>query len=41
MFDVLRKRRLELLRQIDTLEEQARHNAIPPGFQRELNSGLV
>jgi len=28
---VLRKRRIELLRQIDALEEQARHNAIPPG----------
>jgi hypothetical protein len=28
---VLRKRRGELLRQIDALEEQARHNAIPPG----------
>src|ERR1700731_2730941 len=33
--DVLRKRRLELLRQIDTLEEQARHNAIPPGDIRK------
>jgi len=29
--NVLRKRRVELLRQIDALEEQARHNAIPPG----------
>jgi hypothetical protein len=29
--EVLRKRRFELLRQIDALEEQARHNAIPPG----------
>ena len=28
---ILRKRRIELLRQIDALEEQARHNAIPPG----------
>ncbi len=29
--NVLRKRRVELLRQIDALEEQARHNAIPAG----------
>ncbi len=29
--DVLRKRRVELLRQVDALEEQARHNAILPG----------
>jgi len=28
---VLRKRRVALLHQIDALEEQARHNAIPPG----------
>jgi hypothetical protein len=28
---VLRKRRIELLRQVDALEEQARRNAIPPG----------
>src|SRR5258708_36292226 len=39
--DVFRKRRVELLRQIDALEEQARHNAIPPGdirnnYQSEL-----
>jgi hypothetical protein len=33
--DVLRKRRVELLRQIDALEEQARHNAIPPGDIRK------
>ena len=33
--DVSRKRRFELLRQIDTLEEQARHNAIPPGDIRK------
>src|SRR5882762_4457098 len=33
--DVLRKRRAELLRQIDALEEQARHNAIPPGDIRK------
>jgi hypothetical protein len=32
---VLRKRRVELLRQIDALEEQARHNAIPPGDIRK------
>jgi hypothetical protein len=32
---VLRKRRGELLRQIDALEEQARHNAIPPGDIRK------
>jgi hypothetical protein len=32
---VLRKRRVELLRQIDVLEEQARHNAIPPGDIRK------
>jgi len=29
--DVLRKRRVELLRQVDALEEQARHSAIVPG----------
>ena len=33
--DVFRKRRVELLRQIDALEEQARHNAIPPGDIRK------
>jgi len=33
--DVLRKRRAELLRQIDAVEEQARHNAIPPGDIRK------
>jgi hypothetical protein len=33
--DVLRKRRVELLRQIDALEEQARHNAIVPGDIRK------
>jgi hypothetical protein len=32
---LLRKRRGELLRQIDALEEQARHNAIPPGDIRK------
>src|SRR6266404_6569381 len=32
---VLRKRRVELLRQIDALEEQARRNAIPPGDIRK------
>lgn len=32
---VLRKRRVEVLRQIDALEEQARHNAIPPGDIRK------
>jgi hypothetical protein len=32
---VLRKRRIELLRQIDLLEEQARHTAIPPGDIRK------
>jgi hypothetical protein len=32
--EVLRKRRVLLLRQIDTLEEQARHNAIVPGELR-------
>jgi hypothetical protein len=32
---VLRKRRGELLRQIDELEEQARHNAIAPGDIRK------
>jgi len=33
--EVLRKRRAELLRQIDALEEQARHNAIVPGDLRK------
>src|ERR1700688_4572805 len=32
--EVLRKRRVLLLRQIDALEEQARHNAIVPGELR-------
>ena len=32
--EVLKKRRILLLRQIDTLEEQARHNAIVPGELR-------
>jgi hypothetical protein len=32
---VLRKRRFEFLNQIDALEEQARHNAIPPGDIRK------
>src|SRR6266446_1295991 len=32
--EVLRKRRVLLLRQIDELEEQARHNAIVPGKLR-------
>src|SRR5229473_8232151 len=32
--EVLQKRRALLLRQIDTLEEQARHNAIVPGELR-------
>src|SRR6266478_5531064 len=32
--EVLKKRRVLLLRQIDTLEEQARHNAIVPGDLR-------
>jgi hypothetical protein len=32
--EVLRKRRAELLRQIDALEEQSRHNAIVPGELR-------
>ena len=32
--EVLRKRRVLLLRQIDELEEQARHNAIVPGELR-------
>ena len=32
--EVLKKRRVLLLRQIDTLEEQARHNAIVPGELR-------
>jgi hypothetical protein len=32
---VLRKRRVALLHQIDALEEQARHNAIPPGDIRK------
>src|ERR1700730_16322197 len=33
--DVLRKRRAELLGQIDALEEQARHNAVVPGDLRK------
>ena len=32
---VLRKRRVDLLHQIDALEEQARHKAIPPGDIRK------
>ena len=32
---VLRKRRVDRLHQIDALEEQARHNAIPPGDIRK------
>ncbi len=37
--DVLRSRRIDLVRQIDALEEQARHNAILPGdIRREYES---
>jgi hypothetical protein len=34
--DLLRKRRAELLGRIDALEEEARHNAIPPGDIRQV-----